>query len=620
MRTDRPHHLTWLRLIAVASAAFCLLQIARGDVPEITYPDDDFKRLDTFEAHELNKADKTFESKKYPLAVAAYDAFILEFPRSAAIPYALVRKGRSLQLSNKRYEAIKEYQEVLDYFPNQVRYAAAALYYQGLCHHQNQDIKQALLAWTKMAEDVDYSKHPFAGQAFKELADNLMRQKRTASAMKYYRMALEGFRQRLGYHERRHAIDRLTTYHVRWKPDVEALADLYVAIKGFNPRHPMKNEDIPEKPLEDGRFWSRTMDLVDEYGEFDKFHKNEEKNYYRYWSETMEGRFPKWDDYNLTQAKFERRVHGDIERWYKRMDGIYASGHTEENRDQRTVRWVQLLAHHGAKVQQYLDKLDPKELNGKLTHSLITSLAKAGQKELAVNLYPWVNPEDLDWDQKQELLKMLYRELKDRDMAHNFFAKLNMPKTSDKIKEQVARTLHGYDEELVMKCYELMDNVDRANYLRVKYYHAKEQFRKGLEIVPKVIQAPDYAKQGWWLKAELHDMAHEWEQAINAYRQSDNPPGSLFRIAENYMRLGKLENAINQLREIEGFFKDHASRAALQVARYYQRAKKRPEEIAALRHVMKKYTESREAPHAHERLEDLGVDMGNIVEDATKKN
>ncbi|NBU11794.1 MAG: hypothetical protein EBS84_22820, partial [Proteobacteria bacterium] len=49
-----------------------------------------------------------------------------------ATSYAILRKGRSLQLLDKRFEAIKIYQEVLDFFPNDIKYAAPALYLIGV--------------------------------------------------------------------------------------------------------------------------------------------------------------------------------------------------------------------------------------------------------------------------------------------------------------------------------------------------------------------------------------------------------------------------------------------------------------------------------------------------------
>ena len=42
--------------------------------------------------------------------------------------------GRCLHQLEKRNAAIKAYQDVVDYFPDDVRYAAAALFYIGECH------------------------------------------------------------------------------------------------------------------------------------------------------------------------------------------------------------------------------------------------------------------------------------------------------------------------------------------------------------------------------------------------------------------------------------------------------------------------------------------------------
>ncbi|MCH7728465.1 MAG: tetratricopeptide repeat protein, partial [Planctomycetes bacterium] len=146
---------------------------ATAQTKEILYSNDEFKKLDTFEAHSLAKADRVFGKKEYKRAAAEYDSFILEFPKSKAIAYALLRKGRCLHLAKKRFLAIKEYDEILDYFPNDVKYAAAALYSIGQCHWENGDEEKALKAWADMAKDVDYRKTRLAAKAIKQLADNL---------------------------------------------------------------------------------------------------------------------------------------------------------------------------------------------------------------------------------------------------------------------------------------------------------------------------------------------------------------------------------------------------------------------------------------------------------------
>src|SRR6185436_8002949 len=92
-----------------------LLTVARVFTAEaeVALTDAQFKNLDQFESFALQKADKIFnsEKKEYKQAGAEYEAFVLDNPRSKVLPYALLRKARCIQLSNKRNAALKEYQE-----------------------------------------------------------------------------------------------------------------------------------------------------------------------------------------------------------------------------------------------------------------------------------------------------------------------------------------------------------------------------------------------------------------------------------------------------------------------------------------------------------------------------
>ena len=81
-----------------------------GSSGEVTLSSAEFSKLETFEAHAINKADKVFSQGNYDRAYAEYDSFILTFGKSKAVPYALLRKARCLHLSGKRFRAIKEYE------------------------------------------------------------------------------------------------------------------------------------------------------------------------------------------------------------------------------------------------------------------------------------------------------------------------------------------------------------------------------------------------------------------------------------------------------------------------------------------------------------------------------
>ena len=133
---------------------FCAVSMATafgqraGD--EILYPSKAFSKLDTFEAINLEDADKLYGQRDYTGAYAAYKAYSFEFARSPALPYVLLRMGRCLHHLGKRNAAIKGYQDVVDYFPDDVRYAAASLFYIGQCHQQNGDVAKQTAVWARM--------------------------------------------------------------------------------------------------------------------------------------------------------------------------------------------------------------------------------------------------------------------------------------------------------------------------------------------------------------------------------------------------------------------------------------------------------------------------------------
>ena len=136
--------------------------------PDYEVPDYPTNSLPEAEATLQGEADKHFakkEPKEYELAAAAYDSFVLKYPKSKAVPYALVRKGRSLQFVGKRIQAIRVYREVVDYFPDSNANAVPALLYLAQCHYLNKNAKDATKAIAQLRADKDYGKHEAAACA-----------------------------------------------------------------------------------------------------------------------------------------------------------------------------------------------------------------------------------------------------------------------------------------------------------------------------------------------------------------------------------------------------------------------------------------------------------------------
>jgi len=144
--------------------------IALSPRPDYEVPDYPTNSLPEAEAKLQGEADKHFakkEPKEYELAAAAYDSLVLKYPKSKAVPYALVRKGRSLQFVGKRSEAIKIYGGVLEYYPDSTSYAAPALLYLAQCHYLNKGnvSEEATKAIAQLRADKDYGKHEAAACA-----------------------------------------------------------------------------------------------------------------------------------------------------------------------------------------------------------------------------------------------------------------------------------------------------------------------------------------------------------------------------------------------------------------------------------------------------------------------
>jgi tetratricopeptide (TPR) repeat protein len=306
---------------------------------EIVYPIEAYKKLDTFEAHVLNKSDKVFAKKEYRLASKSYDSFMVEFPKSKAITYALLRKGRCLHLDNKRYEAIKEYAEVLDYFPDDVYFAAAAKYYIGACHHENGDLHKALKTWAEMMEDVEYRKHFLAASAIKILADNMLKQEKYDMAVKYYRMVPETFRGKTTYQVIQAAVTQVVYHYIRRQPDETKLRDFYTKAKSFYPHGP---RSIPKDLDNDWTYWETVRQQVRGYSSFNQFQKSERRTYFSYWSKELAGKFPDSDLYQLDQAWFAWQSHQNASQWYTRVDQIYAKNPEKEDINTRIIRWLNI--------------------------------------------------------------------------------------------------------------------------------------------------------------------------------------------------------------------------------------------------------------------------------------
>lgn len=566
------------KTITTGLSGVVVLAWLSGSAPaaeEVHLTSGEFEQLDTFEGHRLTKADKLYNKKDYRRAAAEYDTFMKEFPKSKALPYAILRMGRSLEYGNKRYQAVKVYNEILDYFPNAVGYAAPALYYTGQCHWHNGEVAKAMKAWAEMADDVDYSKHYLAASAINRLAENLDKQGKAREAVKYYKQVALDFR-KANHKAARHAIDKVVAYYVRADPDEPKLREFYVQARAFGDRRRKIRGDVSE----DRHYWDCVRGIVKRHGRFAREEDALKKRYYSYWVSRVAGKFPESDDFQKDVADWHLAADGNPLKWAERLDAQFER-HRTPGDYRRVLKWMGFYHGNKPKMMEYYNKLVFEKMSNNDIRRLMDLLRRAAQ----------------------------------HDMAKNAFFKIRLSEMDDREKVGLARDVWRYgSRDMLETVWRSIKDRELGKMEMLRYHHWKRDLARGLPLTKELSASAKYARDVIWFRAELFHWNRKYQEAINAYQQADRPPENLWRISDCYASMRKLAEAVQQLREVEGFFKDHAPEAVLRIAHLYKRFKKRPEHIAALREIMKKYPKSGQSRQAHVELEALGVRIGGAVD------
>lgn len=148
-----------------------------------------YKEMSMFERSQYDKAADLLARNSYRAAATEFEKFQAQFPNAKQVPHVLLLRAYCLHLNKNRGEAIKLYNEVMDYFGSDVSVAAPALYFQGLAQMENGETRAALKLWRELAEDADYAQHPLAAGALRGLGDDTWRGKDRAKALGYWQKA-----------------------------------------------------------------------------------------------------------------------------------------------------------------------------------------------------------------------------------------------------------------------------------------------------------------------------------------------------------------------------------------------------------------------------------------------
>ncbi len=550
-------------------AAACLFaQNQAGQ--EITYPGEAFAKLDTFEGVNLEDADKLFTKGDFQGAYAAYKAYSFEFPKSKALPYVLLRLGRCLHKLDKRNAAIKSYQDVVDYFPDDVAYAAAALFHIGECHGQNGEEEKQTAVWARMVKDDGYVTQPNSGTALIHLGTEMQKLGKHEEAAEYQWRTAVAFL-KTNPNAARAAREAVIRHYVVRSPNHEKLKEFYIAASGFDGQGRETG-----KPEEDARYWSAVM-----YYALDK---NDDaalrEKACAYWTAKLGDRFTDNDDLRRLWCDATLVHEKDPAGWQARMEKQFA---VKSATIARVLQWCGYLKP---------DTTYRSAFFAKQTKPMLASMKPVELMELMANLQ---HPH-----QMHEEAQLVMRAVRTDGMTDEEIKRFAMLAANYQTEEEVLRHLARIKDKLFA-------TKARFDYYLSRSHRNPPYMEKALAEIPELLKSPQYADGLTWTKATLLQGLGRHEEAIEAFRAANKQPESTWEIAQCLRAMKQFDQAISTISELESLGGPIASRASLEVANIHLSAGDKAKEVGQLRTVLRRYPKTGESAAAHDRLEAYGV-------------
>jgi hypothetical protein len=417
------------------------------------------------------------------------------------------------------------------------------------------------------------------------LADALYAQGNYADAGKFYLQSATEFR-RGRAQSFKHSIERILRIGVRDKPDVQWLRAACKALAGFEGQPKV---DLAEN---DQHFWDTVRAKIRECGDFAAGQESERDAYYKYWIKAMEGQMPKDDEFQKDLADFNLILDGKRDRWYARLDKQFAAYQKDGDND-RIAKWMLYYAYDQKKLEEYFRKFDAASTRNETLAPLILALFRIKEA--------------------RSMSQLVYQKLK-------FAALPDNAQGNNLSKGNLALRLYDSNakaaEPFVLDLYKRYGNQDLAYWDELGYWFFRatrafdtEAAKRGLPMADKCTKIPEYAQRAYWMKGDMLKMLGQIDEAIAAYRATDDMPQNLFTIAECLVKQGKHAAAVSELSQIEGSgaFPREAPKAAMEIANIWNAAGQKQLYVGALTTLIGKYPASRESSEAHRALEAMGL-------------
>ena len=458
----------------------------------------------------------------------------------------------------------------MDYFPDDVAYAAAALFHIGECHGQNGEAEKQTAVWARMVKDDGYVTQPNSGTALIHLGTVMQKLGKHGEAAEYqWRTAVAFLKTNPKAAEA--ARKAVIQHYVTRSPDHEKLKEFFIAASGFNGDG--RNTDKPE---EDARYWTTVFQAaLEKYEDAAAREKS-----CAYWTAKMGDRFTDNDDLRRLSCDATLVHEKDSAGWLARMEKQFA---LKPATIDRVLLWCGYL------------KLDPKLRSGffaKHTKPMLAAMKPVELMELMAKLQ---HPHQMD-----EEAQLVMRAIRTDDLTDEEIRRFALLAASYQTEEEVLRHFARIKDKLF------------ATKARFDYYNGRSHrnppfMEKALIEIPELLKSPQYADGLTWTKATLLQNLNRHEEAIEAFRAANKQPDSTWGISDSLVGLKQYDQAIKTVGELESLGGAVASKASLRVADIHKISGDKAREVSQLRTVLRRYPKTGESAAAHDRLESYGV-------------
>lgn len=181
------------RIVLLLAMVFMTVSVSAQELWRVVTAEQ-IKDMNQFQRVQYNKALDLLRKDQFRAAATEFERFIIQHNDSDVLPYMIFMRAYSLHRAKDRNQAINVYNEVLDFYPDEVNAAAPALYYRGVAALDNGDYSAGIKSMKELVDDEEYRTHPVAATALLSLVHNYWRLNDTNNASRYLKQIFRDFR------------------------------------------------------------------------------------------------------------------------------------------------------------------------------------------------------------------------------------------------------------------------------------------------------------------------------------------------------------------------------------------------------------------------------------------